>query len=146
MSRRPAGCAPITRIRRTLSGAKSRSAVTPSAAGPHDQGLSRRHILAACDASLKRLRTDWIDLYQVHMQDGTVPIDETLRALDDLVRSGKVRYIGCSNYTGYRLVESLWSADRNRTHHYQSVQLQWSLITRDAEREVVPAGRAFGLG
>lgn len=115
-------------------------------AGPHDQGLSRQHILRACEASLTRLKTDHIDLYQVHMQDGTVPIEETLRALDDLITQGKVRYIGCSNYTGYRLVESLWAADKHRTHRYASVQLQWSLIVRDAEREIIPACRRFGLG
>jgi aryl-alcohol dehydrogenase-like predicted oxidoreductase len=80
------------------------------------------------------------------MQDRTVGIDETLRALDDLVTQGKVRYVGCSNYTGYRLVESLWSAEKNRTHRYESVQLQWSLAVRDAEREVIPACKAFGLG
>ncbi len=114
--------------------------------GPHELGLSRKHVLEACEASLKRLGTDVIDLYQVHMQDGSVPIDETLRALDDLVTQGKVRYVGCSNYTGYRLVESLWSADRKATHRYESVQLQWSLAVRDAEREMVPAARAFGLG
>jgi aryl-alcohol dehydrogenase-like predicted oxidoreductase len=114
--------------------------------GPHDSGLSRKHILEACEASLRRLRTDVVDLYQVHMQQASVPIDETLRALDDLVTQGKVRYVGCSNYTGYRLVESLWSADRHHTHRYESVQLQWSLAVRDAEREVVPACRAFGLG
>jgi aryl-alcohol dehydrogenase-like predicted oxidoreductase len=114
--------------------------------GPNDMGLSRKHILDACEASLKRLNTDVIDLYQVHMQDTSVPIDETLRALDDLITQGKVRYIGCSNYTGYRLVESLWSADKNRTHRFEAVQLQWSLAVRDAEREVVPACRAFGLG
>lgn len=114
--------------------------------GPHDQGLSRKHIIEACEASLRRLKTDVIDLYQTHMQDGAVPIDETLRALDDLITAGKVRYVGCSNYTGYRLVESLWSAERNRTHRYEAVQLQWSLAVRDAEREVVPACRTFGLG
>jgi aryl-alcohol dehydrogenase-like predicted oxidoreductase len=114
--------------------------------GPHDRGLSRKHIIAACDASLTRLDTDYIDLYQVHIQDGSVPIEETLRALDDLVTSGKVRYVGCSNYTGYRLVESLWRAQERRTHRYESVQLQWSLVVRDGEREVVPACRAFGLG
>jgi aryl-alcohol dehydrogenase-like predicted oxidoreductase len=114
--------------------------------GPNDQGLSRKHILDACEASLKRLGTDVIDLYQVHMQDRLAPIDETLRALDDLVTQGKVRYIGCSNYTGYRLVESLWSADRRGTHRYEAVQLQWSLAVRDAEREIIPACREFGLG
>jgi len=114
--------------------------------GPHDSGLSRKHILEACEASLRRLGTDVIDLYQVHMQDRSVPIEETLRALDDLVTQGKVRYVGCSNYTGYRLVESLWAAERRNLHRYASVQLQWSLAVRDAEREIVPACRQFGLG
>ena len=113
---------------------------------PWDMGLSRKAILKACEDSLRRLDTDYIDLYQVHLQDRSVPIEETLRALDDLVTQGKVRYIGCSNYTGYRLTESLWAADKQRTHRYESVQLQWSLVVRDAEREVVPACRTFGLG
>src|SRR5688572_24625536 len=90
--------------------------------GPHDSGLSRKHVMEACEASLRRLKTDTIDLYQVHMQDTTVRIDETMRALDDLVRQGKIRYAGCSNYAGYRLVESLWSADKNGTARYESVQ------------------------
>ena len=113
---------------------------------PWDMGLSRKAILKACEDSLRRLGTDSIDLYQVHMQDGQVPIEETLRALDDLVTQGKVRYIGCSNYAGYRLVESLWAADKRGTARFESVQLQWSLAVRDAEREVVPACRSFGLG
>jgi aryl-alcohol dehydrogenase-like predicted oxidoreductase len=113
---------------------------------PMDWGLSRRHILDACDASLRRLQTDWIDLYQVHLQDRTVPIEETLRAFDDLITQGKVRYVGCSNYAGYRLVESLWASDRRNLHRYESVQLEWSLIERGAEREVIPACREFGLG
>ncbi len=114
--------------------------------GPHEYGLSRKAILQACDDSLRRLRTDWIDLYQVHMQDRAVPVEETLSALTDLVRAGKVRYLGCSNYTGYRLVESLWAADRRGLERYASIQLQWSLAVRDAERELIPAVRAFGLG
>jgi aryl-alcohol dehydrogenase-like predicted oxidoreductase len=114
--------------------------------GPHDMGLSRKHIVEACEASLRRLSTDFIDLYQVHMQDTSVRIDETMRALDDLITQGKVRYVACSNYTGYRLVESLWAAEKNRTHRYEAVQLQWSLLERGAEREVVPACRAFGVG
>lgn len=115
-------------------------------AGPHEHGLSRKAILRACEDSLRRLRTDHVDLYQVHMQDGAVPIEETLSALDDLVRQGKVRYAGCSNYTGYRLVESLWAADRRGLEPFVSLQLQWSLVSRDCERELVPAVRAFGLG
>ncbi len=113
---------------------------------PNDQGLGRRHIMRSCEASLARMKTDVIDLYQMHLQDGSVPIEETLRALDDLVTQGKVRYVGCSNYTGYRLVESLWRADVRDTVRFESVQLQWSLVTRDAEREVIPACRAFGPG
>jgi aryl-alcohol dehydrogenase-like predicted oxidoreductase len=103
---------------------------------PHEWGLSRKAIITACEGSLRRLKTDVIDLYQVHMEDRNVVIDETLRALDDLVTEGKVRYIGCSNYAGYSLVESLWAADRLLTHRYESIQLQWSLVQRSAEREL----------
>ena len=113
---------------------------------PNESGLSRQSIVWNCEQSLRRLQTDYIDLYQVHMQDRSVPIEETLRALDDLQRAGKVRYVGCSNYTGYRLTESLWTADKRGLARYEGVQLQWSLTARDAEREVVPAARAFGLG
>ena len=79
----------------------------PVGHGPNDQGLSRRHILAACEASLRRLQTDYIDLYQAHMFDPETPLDETLRAFDDLVRSGKVRYVGCSNYAAWQLALAL---------------------------------------
>ncbi len=113
---------------------------------PNESGLSRQSIVWNCEQSLRRLQTDYIDLYQVHMQDRSVPIEETLRALDDLQRAGKVRYLGCSNYTGYRLVESLWAADQRGTARYEGVQLQWSLASRDAERELVPAAHTFGLG
>lgn len=134
---------------RVVLATKCRFPAEPAAAGesrPPDAGLSRRAILRACEASLKRLRTDHVDLYQVHMQDRSVPIEETLRALDDLVRSGKVRYVGASNYAGYRLVESLWAADRRGLGAFVSLQLQWSLLVRDAERELIPACRTFGLG
>ena len=114
--------------------------------GPNEWGLSRKAIMAACEESLRRLKTDVIDLYQVHLQDRNVAIDETLRALDDLVTQGKVRYIGCANYAGYSLVELLWAADRLQTHRYESIQLQWSLVQRSAERELIPAAAAFGLG
>ena len=113
---------------------------------PNQFGLSRASIVWNCEQSLRRLQTDCIDLYQVHMQDRSVPIDETLRALDDLVTSGKVRYVGCSNYTGYRLTESLWAADKHGLARYEGIQLQWSLTARDCERELIPAARAFGLG
>jgi len=119
---------------------------TSGAVTGQEIGLSRQSILRNCEASLRRLQTDRVDLYQVHMQDGRVPIEETLSALDDLVRQGKVRYTGCSNYTGYRLTESLWKAEARGLERFASLQLQWSLAVRDAERELVPAARAFGLG
>ncbi len=118
----------------------------PKGPSSWSQGLSRRAILDACDASLKRLGTDFIDLYQVHMQDADVPIDETLRALGDLVQAGKVRYVGSSNYTGYRAAEADARSVALGTPRYESIQLQWSLAERGAEREVIPACRAFGLG
>jgi aryl-alcohol dehydrogenase-like predicted oxidoreductase len=131
---------------RVVIATKCRFPVDPAHAGPYEFGLSRTAVLRACEASLRRLRTDHIDLYQVHMQDRAAPIEETLSALTDLVRQGKIRYAGCSNYTGYRLVESLWVADKRNLEPYISIQLQWSLAFRDCERELVPAARAFGLG
>ena len=119
---------------------------TRGAGAPNEAGLSRQSILRNCEDSLRRLKTDHIDLYQVHMQDRAVPIEETLSALNDLVRQGKVRYTGCSNYTGYRLTESLWKAEGRGLEKFVSLQLQWSLVVRDAERELVPAARTFGLG
>jgi aryl-alcohol dehydrogenase-like predicted oxidoreductase len=113
---------------------------------PNQVGASRASIVWNAEQSLRRLRTDHVDLFQIHMQDRSVPIEETLAALDDLVRSGKARYVGCSNYTGYRLTESLWAAERGGTVRFEGIQLQWSLICRDAERELVPAARHFGLG
>jgi aryl-alcohol dehydrogenase-like predicted oxidoreductase len=95
---------------------------------------------------LKRLRTDRIDLYQIHMQDPDTPEDETLRALDDLVRQGKVVYTGCCNYTAYRLVDSLWQAKARGLEHWVSLQAQYSLVTRDMEREHVPLCAQHGLG
>ncbi len=118
----------------------------PTGTGPNGGGASRHHILRSCEASLKRLGTDVIDLYQIHLQDGTTPIEETMRALDDLVTAGKIRYAGCSNYTGYRLTEALWASDKRNQVRFESVQLQWSLAIRDCEREMIPACRAFGLG
>ncbi len=112
----------------------------------NEVGASRASIIWNCEQSLKRLGTDFIDLYQIHMQEGAVPVEETLRALDDLQRAGKIRYAGCSNYTGYRLTESLWAADKRNLSRYEGIQLQWSLVCRDAEREMIPAARTFGLG
>jgi aryl-alcohol dehydrogenase-like predicted oxidoreductase len=112
---------------------------------PNARGVSRRHIIAACEASLERLGTDWIDLYQVHRPDADVPIDETLRALDDLVRAGKVRYIGTSMFAGWRIVESLWAAKELGLNRFVSEQMAYHLLDRTAEREVIPAARSFGL-
>jgi 1-deoxyxylulose-5-phosphate synthase len=114
--------------------------------GPNDTGLSRYHVQRAVEASLRRLGTDVIDLYQVHSFDPTTPIDETLRALDDLVRSGKVRYIGCSNYPAWRLGEALATSERLGTARYDSLQPRYNLLYRDIETELLPLARNEGLG
>jgi aryl-alcohol dehydrogenase-like predicted oxidoreductase len=109
-------------------------------------GASRRYIMSAVEASLKRLRTDWIDLYQLHRPDPLTPIEETLRALDDLVRQGKVRYIGCSNLPSWQVVEAAWTARSAGTEAFASYQDEYSLVVRDLERELMPAAKAYGLG
>ena len=114
--------------------------------GPNDLGLSRHHIVAGAEASLRRLGTDHIDLYQAHEWDGQTPLEETLHAFDDLVRSGKVRYIGASNFTGWQLMKALWTADRERTARFVSQQIYYSLQARDAENELVPVSIDQGLG
>jgi aryl-alcohol dehydrogenase-like predicted oxidoreductase len=114
--------------------------------GANDTGASRRHIMMACDQSLRRLRTDRIDLYQIHMQDMETPEEETLRALDDLVRSGKVLYVGCSNYTAYRMVDAVWTSRHHGLNRYVSLQANYSLMQRDLEREHVSVCRRFGIG
>ena len=114
--------------------------------GPNDQGLSRKHVLAACEASLRRLRTDHIDLYQVHAPDLETPIEETLAALDQLVRSGKVRYIGCSNYPAWQLAGALWSSDRLGLARFDSAQPRYNLLFRMIEDEILPLCRAHGVG
>lgn len=110
------------------------------------RGLRPEQVRASCEASLQRLRTDRIDLFQLHMQDTDVPIADTLGACADLIAEGKVRFLGCSNYTGYRLTEALHVAERHGLPRFASIQLQWSLAVRDAEREMVPAARAGGVG
>ncbi len=115
--------------------------------GPNDQGLSRAHIMNAVEASLRRLQTDYIDLYQTHYFDVDTPIEETLRALDDLVRQGKVRYIGCSNYPAWRLMEALWVSDKHDLARYDSLQPHYNLAHRaEFERELADVCRTFGLG
>ncbi len=108
--------------------------------GGNRNGLSRGHIIQACEDSLRRLGTDYIDLYQAHSFDALTPLDETLHAFDDLVRSGKVRYIGCSNYSGWHLAKALGISDRLGISRYISQQINYSLLARDVEHELVPAG------
>jgi aryl-alcohol dehydrogenase-like predicted oxidoreductase len=126
-----------------LIATKARMTMGP---GPNDAGLSRHYLIRACEASLRRLGTDYIDLYQVHEWDGVTPMEETLRALDDLVRSGKVRYIGCSNFSGWQLSKALGVSDRLGLERYASQQIYYSLQSRDAEYELVPAGLDQGVG
>ena len=114
--------------------------------GPNEGGASRFHIIRECEDSLRRLRTDYIDLYQIHEWDGETPLDETLEALDTLVRSGKVRYIGCSNYSGWHLMKALAISDRRNYVRYVSQQIYYSLQARDAEYELVPTSLDQGLG
>ena len=114
--------------------------------GPNERGSSRKHVIESCEASLRRLGVDAIDLFQIHAFDPRTPLEETLGALDDLVRAGKVRYIGCSNYDAWQVVHSLWISDREHFAHYVSVQPEYNLFDRDVERELVPACLEFGLG
>jgi aryl-alcohol dehydrogenase-like predicted oxidoreductase len=118
----------------------------PMGDGANDAGLSRHHLIEACEASLRRLRTDHIDLYQVHEWDGHTPLEETLDTLDGLVRAGKVRYIGCSNYAGWQLTKALGISDRLGLQRFVSQQIYYSLQAREAEYELVPAAVDQGLG
>jgi aryl-alcohol dehydrogenase-like predicted oxidoreductase len=118
----------------------------PMGPGPNDAGLSRHHIISGCEASLRRLDTDHIDLYQVHEWDGLTPLEETLEALDLLVQSGKVRYVGASNYAGWQLLKALGTADRSGLPRFVSQQIYYSLQARDAEYELIPAAVDQGLG
>jgi aryl-alcohol dehydrogenase-like predicted oxidoreductase len=118
----------------------------PMGPGPNDLGLSRRHVLDAVDASLRRLETEFIDLYQVHAYDPTTPLEETLRALDDCVRAGKVRYVGCSNYSAWQIVKANAIARGLGIARYDSLQPQYSLVCREIEREHVPACIEEGMG
>jgi len=114
--------------------------------GPNDRGLSRAHILHAVDASLRRLGTDYIDLYQVHSPDPRTPIEETMQALDDLVRWGKVRYVGCSNYQAWELARALNASDRRGVVRYQCDQPRYNLLFREIENELLPLTRQEGIG
>lgn len=117
----------------------------PMGPGPNQAGSSRHHLIEACDASLRRLGTDYIDLYQIHAFDAFTPIEETLRALDDLVTSGKIRYIGCSNFSGWHLMKSLSISERYGWSRYVAHQVYYSLVGRDYEWELMPLGAAEGV-
>ncbi len=110
------------------------------------KGASRRYILSALEASLRRLKTDWIDLYWLHTPDPLTPIEETLRALEDLIRQGKVRYIGCSNLAAWQVVEAIWTSRQLGSSGFIACQNEYSLLVRDPERELLPAVEAYGLG
>ena len=110
------------------------------------EGASRRHVMLAVEASLKRLQTDWIDLYQIHRPDPLTPIEETLRALDDLIRQGKIRYTGCSNFSGWQAVEAHWTAKHSGLNAFITCQNEYSLVVRDIERDLIPAMQSYGLG
>jgi aryl-alcohol dehydrogenase-like predicted oxidoreductase len=115
--------------------------------GPNDEGLSRIHIMRAIDASLKRLGVDYIDLYQTHSFDDKTPIEETMSALDDLIHQGKVRYIGCSNYPAWRLMEAIWSSRLNHLASFVSLQPHYNLVRRaEFERELADVCRNYSLG
>jgi len=115
-------------------------------ADPGSGGASRRHVMRAIEASLTRLGTDYIDLYQIHFPDTNTPVQETLRALDDCVRQGKVRYIGCSNYSGWRLVEALWVSRSQGLESFVTAQNEYSLLDRRIERDLLEPARSYGIG
>jgi aryl-alcohol dehydrogenase-like predicted oxidoreductase len=118
----------------------------PMDASGRFEGASRRYIIAQVEASLRRLKTDWIDLYQQHQPDPLTPIEETLRALDDLVRHGKVRYIGCSTLPAWQVVEAQWTARHSGLHHFVSCQEEYSLLARRLDHEMMPMLETYGLG
>ena len=137
------GAAIAGRRERVLLATKARM---PMGTGPNDAGLSRHHLIASCEASLRRLGVDHIDLYQVHEWDGVTPLEETLHALDHLIGSGKVRYIGCSNYAGWQMTKALGVSDRHGYQRFVSQQIYYSLQSRDAEYELIPSAIDQGVG
>ncbi|PKA42911.1 aldo/keto reductase [Rhizobium sullae] len=118
----------------------------PMGDGPNDAGSSRQHLIAACEASLRRMKTDVIDLYQLHEWDGQTPLEETMEALDTLVRQGKVRYVGCSNFSGWHIMKALGVSERERRQRFVSQQIHYTLEARDAEYELLPISVDQGLG
>lgn len=114
--------------------------------GPNDEGVSRHHLIRECERSLKRLRTDHIDIYYMHEWDGTTPVEEKMAALDTLVQQGKVRYVGCSNYSGWHIMKSLMASERDRRPRFVTQQIHYTLEAREAEYELLPISVDQGLG
>jgi aryl-alcohol dehydrogenase-like predicted oxidoreductase len=114
--------------------------------GPNDEGTSRFHLIRECERSLKRLRTDYIDIYYMHEWDGTTPVEEKMAALDTLVQQGKVRYVGCSNYSGWHVMKSLMASERDRRTRFVTQQIHYTIEAREAEYELLPISVDQGLG
>ncbi|MEK7777374.1 MAG: aldo/keto reductase [Chloroflexota bacterium] len=138
-------------IGKSIKGMRSKLVVatkvsSPTGDGSNQRGTSRKHIMEEVEKSLTRLGTDYIDLYQVHYPDYDTPIEETLRTLDDMVRQGKVRYIGCSNYAAWRVAEAIWTSRALHLETFVSAQPEYNMLDRRAERELVPCCQAYGLG
>jgi aryl-alcohol dehydrogenase-like predicted oxidoreductase len=138
-------------VGKAIKGKRSQVVLTtkfgyPTSFGPKERGGSRNYIMKAIDLSLRRLNTDYIDLYYFHYPDTETPIEETLRAIDDLVRAGKVRYIGCSNFAAWQLCEALWTSRQHNLESFIVVQSRYNLLDRSIEREVVPCCQAYGVG
>ena len=136
---------------RALAGRRNDIVLATKFARPMDaegrmQGASRRYIMSAVEASLRRLNTDYIDLYQQHIADPRTPIEETLRALDDLVRQGKVRYVGCSTLSAWQVVEAQWTSTHFGLHRFASCQERYSLLERELDHELMPVIKSYGLG
>jgi aryl-alcohol dehydrogenase-like predicted oxidoreductase len=118
----------------------------PTGPGPNDRGLSRKHVFAAIEGSLRRLQTDYVDLYQLHAPDADTPLDETLRALDDVVRQGKARYLGCSNFNAWLMATALWISDKHEWSRFDCVQPRYNLLYREIEHELLPLCKHHGVG
>jgi len=138
-------------VGKALKGRRSRAILAtkfgrPMGDGPNDTGGSRYYMMRAIENSLKRLQTDYIDLYQFHIPDPTTPIEETLRGLEDLIRSGKVRYIGCSNFAAWQLCEAVWTSREGNLPSFITVQSEYNLLKREIEKELVPFCEAYNIG
>lgn len=135
---------------RALAGRREQAIIAtkagiPSSDGPNDRGSSRRHLIASVHASLRRLGVSYIDLFQIHRFDPETPLEESLRALDDLIRAGDIRYIGCSNYDAWRMTQALWISDRKSWTPFIANQVEYNLLARDIERELIPACQELGV-